>query len=284
MAKRVDLHAHTNCSDGQLTPTELVELAARKGLAALAVTDHDTIMGLEEALAAGSRLGVEVVPGMEFSTKLENRDVHLICLYPDPGSEALRQALAVIADNREARNRRVIQRLSDAGFPMSWEEVTAGHPGVLTRGNLGQAMVDKGYVSTVKEAIEGYISRGKVGYEPRVCPDTEEAVRIMHAAGASVFLAHFHQIDRKDMAHSIRLARKVIEMGIDGIETRYSEFDAVKQAAAESLAEEYGLLRSGGSDFHGRMKPGLELGDGYGTLEVPYEYLERIRESRQRFF
>lgn len=277
--KTVDLHTHTNCSDGELTSAELIRLAWQSGLSAVAVTDHDTVAGIDEAVHEGNELGIEVVPGMELSSRLEGHDVHLVCLYPDTESPVLRRMLAEFRKRRERRNEEILGRLEHLGLPVSRAELQSGRGGTVTRANIAAAMMRHGNTGSVKEAFSKYLNPGMPAYVPKQDPEPEEGIRVMHEAGALVFLAHYHQIDRKDPANAVRLARRVLAAGADGLETRYSEFDEKMQQVAEQMAEEFGCLRSGGSDFHGAVKPGLQIGTGYGNLAVPYEYLEKIKEA-----
>ena len=273
MGRRIDLHAHTCCSDGSLTPAELVRLARKKELDVLAVTDHDTMEGVSEAMAEGEQIGIEVIPGIEFSTMEEGHDVHMVGLFLDRECRELKEFLKTVVDRRKDRNHKMVQRLMDAGFALTWEDTAALGDGIWTRGNLAQLLVDLGYGSSVSECMHLYLSPGCVGYEPKVAVSPAEAIQIVHRAGGLVFVAHFYQIDKKSLENSARICRKILAMGADGLETRYSCYDETMEHMAEEMAQDYNCLRSGGSDFHGKIKPGLELGDGYGHLEVPEEYL-----------
>lgn len=275
----VDLHAHTHCSDGSLSPEELVRLAKQKGLAAVAVTDHDTTAGLAAALSEGARQGIQVIPGIEFSTSWEDHEVHMIGLFLRPDCPSLEASLEQMRRDREARNIRSVEKLAEAGVAVSLEDLKAfGEGAVLTRGHIGELLVERGYAPDVKTAIRQYLSRGTVGYVKRKTPPPAEAIRRIHEAGGLVFVAHPHQICRRDAQESLRLCREILAQGADGLETRYCEFDDWWRQQTEAIARELGCLRSGGSDFHGAMKKGLELGSGYGDLEVPYAFLERMRE------
>lgn len=275
----VDLHAHTCCSDGSLSPEELVRLAKEKGLAAVAVTDHDTTAGLAAALSEGARQGIQVIPGIEFSTSLEDHEVHMVGLFLRPGCPKLQASLKQMRRDREERNIRSVEKLKEAGFAVSLEDLKAfGEGAVLTRGHIGALLVERGYAPDVKTAIRTYLSRGNVGYVKRKTPPPEEAIQRIHEAGGLVFVAHPHQICRRDREESLRLCRKILAQGADGLETRYCEYDGWWRQQTESIAQEFDCLRSGGSDFHGALKKGLELGSGYGDLEVPYEFLARMRE------
>jgi len=277
MKEAVDLHAHTNRSDGTLTPVELVRLAKEKGLAAVAVTDHDTTAGVEEALAEGERIGIRVIPGIEMSTSLDGCDVHLIGLFVDIHNAALQDRLHEVLEDRNERNKHSVRHLQEKGFLVSQRDLDAyGADKILTRGNIAEILVKKGYAEDIKDAMEKYMCRGKVGYARRRVPDPSECIRLLHNAGARVFVAHLHQIDLKDPEHSMDICRRILAMGADGLETEYCEFDEVWKVRAKEIAGEYDCLESGGSDFHGSLKKGLELGTGYGDLFVPAAFLERM--------
>lgn len=283
--KTIDLHAHTTASDGSCTPTQLVELAARKGLAAVAVTDHDTTAGLAEALAAGERLGVRVVPGLETSTHVEDQDAHIVSLFIDPDHPAIREMIAWMAQSRQERNRQMVARLQEAGLPVTWEELlafTGGDPAKVGRAHVGRLLMAKGLARTMGEAFQNYLMRGRCGYVSRQTPSPAQCIQATHRAGGLAFVAHIHQICRRDPQRSLYLCRKTLADGPDGLETLYSEYDDFWRGQAEALVQEYGLLRSGGSDFHGTVKPGLELGTGYGDLAVPLAYLEAMDAARGR--
>ncbi len=280
MEKRIDLHAHTTASDGTLSPTALVELAAAQGLAALAVTDHDTVDGLEEALSAGERLGVEVVPGIELNSLYGELQVHVVGLYIRPQSRPLGEFLRQRAACRHRRNREMIRRLAAAGVGISWGEVEALAAGTVTRGHIAHLLVAKGLAPDLGGAIAAWLAKGRPGYVRMEGATPAECIQAIHGAGGLAFVAHPNQILRRDPDSSAAICRRVLLAGADGLETRYCQFDDGWRARAEALARELGVLRSGGSDFHGALRPGLDLGVGYGGLEVPYSYLEAIKAAR----
>ena len=282
MRRFIDLHAHTTCSDGSMTPSEVVELAARKKLAAVAVTDHDTVNGIEEALEAGKKSGIRVVPGIELSTKYENKSVHLVGLLPDVNSPVLQEIMQAIVRARIERNEKMFGALRNLGYPVDPEEYGVGEDTVVTRGLVGQMLVDRGHFKSVQETFDVLLNSGKPAYFPKWSPASPDGIRLLHEAGATVFIAHYHKIYKNDLYESRRVAEELLAAGADGLEVRYSDFMQEHQRIAEELAEQHHCLRSGGSDFHGKIKPGLHLGTGYGHLRVPYEYLEKIDEFRRK--
>ena len=279
--KTIDLHTHTTASDGSLTPTQLVELAAAKGLWAVAVTDHDTTAGLAEAMEAGDRLGIRVVPGIETTCALEDQDVHIVSLFIDPDHPAIQEMARWMSESRRVRNEKLMDRLMAMGLPISWEDLREVTPSQLGRAHMGRVLVDRGCAKNLADAIGRYMARGTAGYIPRETPPVDWCIQVTHQAGGLAFVAHINQICRKDPQRSLDLCRKALELGPDGLETRYCEYDGFWREQAEGFAREFDLLRSGGSDFHGRFKPGLELGTGYGDLEVPLDYLEEMDRFRR---
>ena len=281
MKKLIDLHAHTTASDGALSPTELVEEAARVGLAAVAVSDHDTVEGVAEALEAGKRLGVEVVPGVEFSIKHNTGGhFHLLGLLIDHTDPVLIAALDRVARSRADRNRIIVDKLNKLGMDLTLEEVLA----ISTRGNtgrphIGQALVDRGYVADITEAMEKYIGNGRPAYESRYRPLPEEAIQFVHQAGGLAVLAHPVSTTLEGPKLKARLAY-LQEHGLDGVEVFCPSQDEVFRLEVRAMAESLGLLITGGSDFHGRYKPDIALGFGRGDLRNGYELLERLKERK----
>ena len=279
--KFADLHAHTCFSDGSLTPQQLVELGAQKGLSALAVTDHDTVDGVERALAHGRKIGLEVIPGLEFSSQLEGRNLHLVGLFVDPRSQALQRVCQKMQQMRDQRNRQMLRQLEEAGFPVSEETFRDFQGTSLTRAHVADVLIRAGYGSNMKEVFQNYMSKGKPGYVARQVVPPEECIDAIHQAGGLAFVAHLHQIS-KDPDTCVRLCLDTMDLGADGLETRYSEFDDHWRNTAEEIARQRGCLSSGGSDFHSAFKPGLELMTGYGDLEVPYDFVVEMKKALRR--
>ena len=275
--KIVDLHAHTTASDGSYTPTELVRDAKKKGLSAIAITDHDTIAGVEEAFIEGRKLGIRVIPGAELSTRMDDCDVHMTSLFINCKNEQLIKRLDDMAASRQERNYKMVDKLHEAGFQIDRSDLDAlGEGKILARGHIAQILIARGYATELKEALRTYLSKGTPGYVQKEVLSPEECIQLVHDAGGLIFVAHLHQIDPQDPEHCKDVARRLIRMGADGLETQYCEFDDEWRQATEQIAQECGCLRSGGSDFHGVMKKGLDLACGYGDLQVPYTFLEAM--------
>lgn len=275
--KIVDLHAHTTASDGSYTPTELVRYAKKKGLSAIAITDHDTVAGVEEASIEGRKLGIRVIPGAELSTRMDDCDVHMTSLFINCKNKQLIKRLDDMAASRQERNYKMVDKLHEAGFQIDRSDLDAlGEGKILARGHIAQILIARGYATELKEALRKYLSKGTPGYVQKEVLSPEECIQLVHDAGGLIFVAHLHQIDPQDPEHCKDVARRLIRMGADGLETQYCEFDDEWREATEQIAQECGCLRSGGSDFHGTMKKGLDLACGYGNLQVPYAFLEAM--------
>lgn len=275
--KIVDLHAHTTASDGSYTPTELVRYAKKKGLSAIAITDHDTVAGVEEASIEGRKLGIRVIPGAELSTRMDDCDVHMTSLFINCKNKQLIKRLDDMAASRQERNYKMVDKLHEAGFQIDRRDLDAlGEGKILARGHIAQILIARGYATELKEALRKYLSKGTPGYVQKEVLSPEECIQLVHDAGGLIFVAHLHQIDPQDPEHCRDVARRLIRMGADGLETQYCEFDDEWRQATEQIAQECGCLRSGGSDFHGTTKKGLDLACGYGDLQVPYTFLEAM--------
>ena len=275
--KIVDLHTHTTASDGSYAPTELVKYAKQKGLSAIAITDHDTVAGVEEASMEGEELGIRVIPGAELSTRVDDCDVHMTSLFINCKNKRLIKRLDDMAASRQERNYKMVDKLHEAGFQIDRRDLDAlGEGKILARGHIAQILIARGYATELKEALRKYLSKGTPGYVQKEVLSPEECIQLVHDAGGLIFVAHLHQIDPQDPEHCKDVARRLIRMGADGLETQYCEFDDEWRQATEQIAQECGCLRSGGSDFHGAMKKGLDLACGYGDLQVPYTFLEAM--------
>ena len=298
VAFHVDLHVHSNKSDGSLAPAELVWLAAEKGLSAFALTDHDTTDGISEALEAAEEynrklaegslpplssgrepLPLEVIPGIEFSTEYEGKDIHIVGLYIDYEAPFFRKQIQSFVDSRIARNRKMCANLNGAGIDISYEKLLDAFPGsVITRGHYSRYLLEHGYVKSMPEAFDRYLGDHTKYFVPREKVTHAQAVELILKAGGLPILAHpilYHMSDtRLD-----RLVQGLKEAGLIGIEAIYSTYSAAEERQIRTLAAKYGLCLSGGSDFHGSTKPNLEMGTGYGKLYIPEDILTRLKEK-----
>lgn len=277
--KQIDLHVHSNKSDGTYTPSELVDYAVAKGLSAFALTDHDTTAGLDEACLYSKDKPIELVPGIEFSTEYEGKDVHVLGLYIQYNAPSFQSRLQDFVDSRINRNIKMCRNLQDAGIDITYEKLCEENPGaVITRAHYAAYLTNHKYVASRADAFAKYVGDHCKYYVPREKITPKQAVELILEAGGVPILAHpplYHMgNERLD-----RLVGSLKDAGLMGIEAIYSTYSNQDERDMRRLAEKYELLLSGGSDFHGDNKPGLDLGTGYGKLFVPYEILEKIKES-----
>ena len=283
--KIVDLHVHSNKSDGTCSPSELVDLAIQKGLSAFALTDHDTTAGLDEAIEYAKDRDIEVVPGIEFSTEYQGRDIHVLGLAIDYKAPVFADRLQAFVDSRIGRNRKMCRNLTEAGIDISYEKLMAAYPGaVITRAHYARYLLDHGYVKSLPEAFERYVGDHCPYFVPREKVTPVQAVQLIRQAKGIPVLANptlYHM--GKDALQ--KLVSSLTEAGLVGLEAVYSTYSAGEEREMRQLASRNGLLISGGSDFHGSNKPGLELATGYhGKLVIPYDIWERLKEKRRELY
>ena len=274
--REIDLHVHTTESDGTCTPEEIVRLAKAAGLRAVAVTDHDTAAGYPAAAAEGERLGVEVVPGIEISTELRC-SVHILGYFIDPHSPALAPVLDWVRRDRDERNRKMAAHMAADGLPVDYDAMRERFGELIGRPHFAELLVELGLARDVKDAFDRYVEKGRPYYERRHFLTLEQSIRCIRASGGIAVLAHPYQyrLDESGLRELIETAKRY---GLGGMECRYSGYGEEQTARLLALAAEYALLPTGGSDFHGAVKPHIALGTGTGELEVPYEYLTKIKE------
>jgi 3',5'-nucleoside bisphosphate phosphatase len=272
----VDLHTHTLASDGGDPPRELVAVAAAAGVGVLAVTDHDTVTAVAEARAAGQDLGVEVVAGCELTASVGGRVVHVL-LYGDGLLEPdLAEAVEVARNGRHQRNLAIGERLAELTGVGHLEAAELAGASALSRAHFARALVAAGAVADVAEAFDRYLSSGRPAYVPAPSVSVTDAVAIAGKAGGVAVLAHPGRLAPEERERVLGLA---LEAGIDGIEVWHSQHDAELRRSLAALAERHGLLATGGSDYHGRHKPGVRIGSGTdGNVAVPTEVLDALTE------
>lgn len=268
---RGDFHLHTTASDGKLTPSELVELAARNGLDIIAITDHDTTEGIAEGRAAGERLGLRVIAGVELSTDIPGGEVHLLALFVDPNHSELQRYLAEMREARLDRGRRMVEKLHALGMPLSWERVTAiASGGAVGRPHIAEAMVERGYVRSVQEAFDLYLGRNGPAYAERPKLTPQDAVRFTVRVGALPVMAHPLDSGLADLEGFLR---ELKEAGLVGLECYYGPYTSENVAGLVALADRLGLVPTGGGDFHGFDR---EVGVHPGAFPYPSEAVERL--------
>lgn len=281
MSRHIDLHVHSCFSDGTYTPGQLIRLAKDSGLSAIALTDHDTVAGIPEAMDAASGSGIELIPGIEMSCLYQRKDIHIVGLLIDHENTSLLRSIHHYQNNRTKRNELMAEKLTEGGFPVTVPELEQRFPdATLTRAHFARFFVEKGIWNDKNEAFDNYIGEGCPYYVEKAYVSPEDAIRVIHQAGGIAILAHpllYHMTERQLESMIVYLKG----VGLDGIETIYSTYSDAQQIYMLHLAAAYQLLKSGGSDFHGANKPGLSLGTGYGKLRVPVSYLHTIKEYIQ---
>ena len=278
----IDLHTHTTASDGSLSPTRLVEAARDVGLVAVGVTDHDTIDGVAEALEAGRDFGIRVLPGVEISAEMEGGTLHVLGYGYDHTDPGINEGLNRLKKARNDRNPLIIGKLNALGVQinMAMVEERAGG-GLVGRPHIAQTLVDLGTVSTVQEAFDEYLATDAKAHVHKFRLAPPDAFRMIREAGGIPVMAHPYQTKREgeDLR---RLIAVLCEDGLEGIEVWYSHHTPEQVAFYSGLADEFDLVATGGTDFHGDSKPDVALGIGTGTLAVPASVLERLDERVAR--
>ncbi len=276
----IDLHTHTTESDGSLTPRELVTLAKEQGFSAIAITDHDTVAGIPEAMAAGEELHMEVIPGIELSCNYSG-ELHMIGLFINPEYPPLVEKLKELAKNREERNLKTLEILNSLGISITVSEVKQIATGnIWGRAHFAKLLCDKGYVGSVKEGFQKYLGVGRVAYVQEKRIDPEEAIALIRAAGGVPILAHMHYLKLSDSELKDLLIR-FQKSGLVGAEVIYTEYTPEQTVTYTGIVEELGLKKSGGSDFHGAMKPNIPLDPNH--LRIPYSFLKEIKTHVRTF-
>ena len=277
----IDLHTHSNASDGSDSPSELLRNAVRAGLSAIALTDHDTISGLPEFLRAADGSGLTAVPGVEISSNLYNKEIHILGLFVDPVSPELNAFLENLRNRRNIRNRQMIEKLNIIGYQITLEELQNAAPGEsVGRPHVAELLVRKGYFASIQEAFDSCLKRGARAYTPREPLPPGECINAIHVAGGLAFWAHPVYGSRGERATVRRFLKVLVPLGLDGLEAYYSSFTERQTAMLNEMAQAFGILRTGGTDYHGEeVHPGIRLGVGNGDLYVPDELLTFMQEK-----
>ncbi len=279
----IDLHVHSNASDGTLTPTELVLEAKKAGLRAFALTDHDTVTGIPEAKKAAFALKenedyeLELISGVEISAGYGKRDIHILGLLIDENSKNLRQALEQIKNERDERNKKMVENLANAGLPISMEALKEEFPNaILTRAHFAKYLQKMGVIKEIKEAFHKYLREDGPFYVQRKYVEPETAISFIKEAGGIPVLAHpllYHLSENqvKELIFHLK------EAGLMGLEVIHSTNINNDESYLHGLASKYNLIPTGGSDFHGAVKPDIQIGIGKGNLSIPYSVLENLK-------
>jgi len=275
----IDLHLHSTCSDGSATPREVVDFAAEAGCSTIALTDHDGLGGVDQAQQRAAEVGIGFVVGCEVSCTDVHGTIHLLGYFLERDG-SLDRALARLRDDRERRNAEMLDKLRWLGVPLDQEALAAeAAGGVIGRPHFAALLVRNGHASSIEDAFNHYLGEGRAAYVPRASVPPSEVFELAREDGAVVALAHplSTGLDRTALA---RYVASLAERGLVGLESIYAGYDPDSRATLAALARRVGLVPTGGSDFHGRYKPGLAVGTGRGDLCVPDEIVDELASRR----
>jgi len=283
----IDLHTHTNLSDGTYTPAQLIEEAVALKLEALAISDHDTLKGCDEAAPLAAAANLDFVPAIELSTHLEEgrkaggRSVHVLGYFLlSPPSQDFRQWLKSVQEGRRDRNRRLVHKLQSLGLDITLEEVESLGRNLPGRPHFARILLDKGYVSSIQEAFDVYLEEGKRAYVEREEVSLAEGIRRIAEAGGMPSLAHPIRIANKSISELEQLIERLLKQGLRALEVYHSDHPRELVDQYLALCQRWGMAVTGGSDFHGDTKPGVKLGTGRnGNLSIPRSLLDQLRSS-----
>ena len=278
----IDLHTHSTESDGTLTPQELMQLASDIGLSAIALTDHDTVGGLSKAKPVAESLGIELVPGIELSTDYNGTEVHMLGFYIDDTNPAFLKKLQEFIDSRNLRNEKMAFLLQKEGLSITLEDLYREYPdSVITRAHFARYLVEHGYVKDRDTVFRKYLGDNCRCYVPREKITPFEAIDLIHLGGGLAFFAH-PVLCHMNHDRLRFFVRDLKEAGLTGMEAVYSMNSPGDERNMKKLAQEFDLLISGGSDFHGENKPYIHLGTGKGNLRIPDSILDAIKAEKER--
>lgn len=277
----IDLHTHTTASDGSDTPAEVVRKAADLGLIAVAITDHDTVAGLDEGEEESKRHSIEFIRGCELSANCDYGSVHILGLWLPKEHAIYAEKFTALQTCRNTRNRKIIEKLQSLGINISYEEVIAVSGGeAIGRPHIANVLIQHGEVATSREAFDRYLARGKAAYVAREGLSPQDAVKLLASIGATVSIAHPMLISCTD-AELNDIVADMRAVGLHAIEAYHSSHSESDVRHCVDLARRHGLVLSGGSDYHGTHKPYIALGRGRGGLRVAWHVLEALKEQRR---
>lgn len=278
----IDLHVHSDASDGTLSPAGVVEYAIAKGLTAMALTDHDTIDGLEDAISAAEGTSLELIPGIEMSCVYEETEIHILGLYLNRFCPRLADGLADILRIRNRRNEQMLDRFNADGFSMTLEDLRADNPDtVITRAHFARVLTEKGFVKNRRQAFEKYLRYGGRYCSRREVTTPVQVMSILTGADAFPVIAHPMQYQMGDRQIETMIGY-LKSLGLQGIEVYHSSHNQHESGKLRDMAKRLSLLPTGGSDYHGANKPDIDLGTGRGGLRLSHLLLDDIKEARFR--
>lgn len=272
-----DLHVHSHFSDGTWSPEQLVAEAERLGLDAIALCDHNTVAGVPRFMAAGQRSSVQTVAGIEFSTDFQGTELHILALFVQPEHyDTINAMMEDWKKKKEQSNIDLVAALNRAGYDISYAEIREKGNGYINRAHIAAELTKKGYTESAQDAFKKLLNPSRGFYQPPEKLLAYDIIRFIKSIGAVAVLAHpFLNLDEAGLRSFLP---KAVACGLDGMEVLYPKYKPEQTVLAERIAEEFGILGSGGSDFHGDNKPDIAMGSGRGTLAVPTEYLLKLRQ------
>ena len=276
----IDLHCHSTCSDGSETPARVVEMAAAAGCSSVALTDHDGLEGIDAARRRAAELAIGFVPGCEVSCAFSPGTMHVLCYFVEPGEGPLQDELARLRDDRVNRNERLVERLQAIGLPITFDEVRAEAGGTtIGRPHFAAVLVRNGAATSIQDAFDQYLAKGKPGYVAKARIDAAQAIGAAARSAAVPVLAHPLSLGLEP-AELDRHVGELAALGLAGMECYYGRYSPEDRAGLVELAGRHGLVATGGSDYHGTFKPDLEVGTGTGDLDVPDGALDELELRR----
>ncbi|MBI4964332.1 MAG: PHP domain-containing protein [Desulfomonile tiedjei] len=278
----IDLHVHTSMSDGTFSPEEVVQIAMEKGLRAIAITDHDTTAGVRRGQRKGAEIGVEVISGVEISTEWPNGILHLLGYFVCPEDRDLLQALDSLKKDRQERILKIVSRLNGQNVSVTVEEVAQeAVGGVPGRPHVANLIVKKGHVATLQEAFDRYLGKGAPAYVEKKKLSPLEAMQLIANAGGVPVLAHPYSLEEPDADELEKIVRRLMRNGLKGIEVYYPKHTPEQTDVFLDLCRKLDLAATGGTDFHGAVKPDVELGTFPGGKTLPCSMLEELKKKEQ---
>lgn len=286
MKTYIDLHIHSTASDGTFSPTEIIndalKLAGDKNPVVIALTDHDTVAGTEEFKKAAAKYKehLTAISGIEISTDYHGVEIHILGYNIDTSNTTLLERLATFRKSRDGRNEKIIEKLQEQGFKVSMDEINPDKPEeTIARPHIAKLLMKKKYVSSVQEAFDKYLAEGRCCYVERIMPTPQEAIKLIKNSGGIPVLAHLMLYKKLDSSQKETMVRELKEAGLIGIETYYNTYTPVEQEYVSGLAKQWGLIETGGTDFHGQNKPHIFLFKGQGEMDIPESILPEFFDT-----